>query len=66
MPGNKIGGQRAAATMKARYGESYFSNIARATVGIKRPGAGFASSREFARLAGAKGGKISRRPRKES
>lgn len=69
MPGTKTGGQRAAATNKARHGEDFY-RILGAKGGSKgaKDGAikGFAANIELARLAGAKGGKISRRTKKES
>ena len=60
MPGTKIGGLKAAKTIKELHGEDFYSRI-----GVKggRNGhtGGFASNPELARIAGAKGGRISRR-----
>jgi len=60
MAGTKAGGKAAAATNKAKYGKDFYAQIGakgrrRGTTG------GFYANRELARLAGAKGGRISRR-----
>lgn len=60
MAGTKAGGQKAAATNKARYGEDFYAKIGRVG-GKKGTTGGFAANPELAKLAGAKGGKISRR-----
>lgn len=60
MPGTKLGGQRAAATNKAKYGDNFYANIG-AKGGAKGHTGGFYANRELARTAGAKGGTISRR-----
>lgn len=60
MPGNKIGGLRAAYTNKSRHGEDYYAVIG-ALGGSRKVPKGFALDRELARSAGAKGGSISRR-----
>lgn len=62
MAGTKVGGQRAAATNKAVYGEDFYKRIG--SMGGKKPYAGlrgFAADRERARMAGQKGGRMSRR-----
>lgn len=73
MAGNKEGGQAAAATNKAKYGDSFYSNIGkqgaenyrkRQAQGIAKP-RGFAANRELARTAGAKGGHKSRKTKNE-
>lgn len=60
MAGTKEGGRKAAATNRARYGEDYYSNIGRVG-GQNGHEGGFAANRELAKIAGAKGGRISRR-----
>lgn len=60
MVGTKAGGLKAAATNRKRYGDDFFRNIGREG-GINGKTGGFASNPELARLAGAKGGKKSRR-----
>lgn len=65
MPGNKIGGKKAAATNKERYGEDYYVRMG--AKGGKAPNKspkGFAANRELARTAGAKGGRISKRTKR--
>ena len=60
MPGTVKGGRRAAATNKAKYGDNFYARIG--AKGGKATGLkGFAVNRELARVAGAKGGKKSRR-----
>ena len=60
MAGTKEGGQKAAATNKAKYGEGFYARI-----GQKggRPGhtGGFAANPTLAKLAGMKGGRMSKR-----
>lgn len=62
MSGNRNGGLKAAATNKARYGETFYQRIGRVggttSYGRKR---GFASNPELARRAGKIGGSTSRR-----
>lgn len=69
MAGTKAGGQRAALTNKARHGDDFYARIGKEG-GSKSDTGGFASSvvgadgltgRDRARIAGAKGGRISRR-----
>lgn len=69
MAGTKVGGQKAAHTNKSKYGRDFYASIG-AKGGRKGKTGGFASDkkgndgltgRERARLAGAKGGRISRR-----
>lgn len=62
MAGTKLGGTKAAATNKAKYGSAFYAMIG-AKGGKKTGMKGFALNRELARAAGAKGGKISRRGR---
>lgn len=60
MAGTKKGGQMAAATNKARYGSDFYAKIG-AKGGVKGHTGGFAANPALARIAGAKGGRISRR-----
>lgn len=60
MAGTKEGGQKAAATNKAKYGEDFYSKMGQKGGRLGRTG-GFFANRELARIAGAKGGRISRR-----
>lgn len=60
MSGTKKGGQKAAATNKARHGKDFYARIG-AKGGQNGNTGGFAANRELARIAGAKGGRISRR-----
>ena len=72
MAGTKAGGAKAAATNKAKYGKDFYAKIGAAGGKLGRNG-GFASNvvgtdgltgRERARLAGAAGGRVSRRTKK--
>lgn len=63
MAGTKAGGQAAAATNKSKYGENFYAKIG-AQGGKKGRTGGFFANRELARIAGAKGGRISRRTKK--
>ncbi len=65
MAGTKQGGQAAAATNKAKYGADFYAKIG-AVGGKKGHTGGFFANRELARLAGAKGGRISRRTKKSA
>ena len=60
MAGTKAGTKKAAATNKARYGADFYAQIGRKG-GQNGTTGGFAANPELARLAGAKGGRISRR-----
>lgn len=63
MAGTKAGGKAAARTNKMKYGEDFYGRIG--AIGGKRGHtSGFAANRELARIAGAKGGRISRRTKK--
>ena len=63
MAGTKTGGKAAAATNKAKYGADFYAKIG-AKGGKRGHTGGFFANRELARLAGAKGGRISRRSKK--
>lgn len=60
--GNEVltGGLKAAATTKAKYGPNFYVKIGRLG-GTNGHSGGFASNRELARTAGAKGGRMSKR-----
>lgn len=60
MAGTKEGGKRAAATNKRRHGEGFYAEIGRKG-GQNGHTGGFAANPALARIAGAKGGRISRR-----
>ncbi len=60
MAGTKAGGLKAAETNKRLHGEDFYRNIGRMG-GQNGHTGGFAANRELARIAGAKGGKISKR-----
>ena len=60
MSGTKAGGQKAAATNKAKYGKEFYANIGRKG-GRNGHTGGFAANPELAKIAGAKGGRISKR-----
>jgi hypothetical protein len=63
MAGTKDGGKAAAKTNKAKYGSDFYAKIG-AIGGVKGRTGGFYANRELARIAGARGGRISRRPKK--
>lgn len=60
MSGNKAGGMKAAATNRKKYGVNFYKEIG-AKGGRNGHTGGFAANKELARIAGAKGGRISRR-----
>ncbi len=60
MAGNIEGGRKAAITNKEKYGKDFYAEIGRKG-GRNGHTGGFAANRELARLAGQKGGRISRR-----
>ena len=61
MSGTKEGGRKAATTNFERHGNDFYARIG-AIGGKKGTTGGFFANRELARLAGAKGGRVSRRP----
>ena len=63
MAGTKAGGKAAAQTNKRKYGKDFYAKIGAKGGKLGRTG-GFFANRELARLAGAKGGRISRRTKK--
>lgn len=63
MAGTKAGGAKAAATNKAKHGDDFYKRIGAIGGRLGRTG-GFAANPELARIAGAKGGRISRRRKK--
>lgn len=60
MPGTKLGGLKAAATNKKRHGEDFYKKIG-AKGGHNGHTGGFAANPTLARLAGSKGGRLSKR-----
>ena len=60
MAGTKAGGLKAAATNKAKYGKEFYAMIGRKG-GQNGHTGGFAANPALAKIAGAKGGRISRR-----
>ncbi len=60
MSGTLEGGRKAAATNKAKYGKEFYANIGRKG-GRNGNTGGFAANPELAKIAGAKGGKKSKR-----
>lgn len=60
MAGTKSGGQKAAETNRKKYGTDFYRNIGRKG-GKNGHTGGFAANHELARIAGAKGGRISKR-----
>ena len=63
MAGTKEGGISARNTNRAKYGADFYARIG-AKGGKKGRTGGFYANRELARIAGAKGGKISKRTKK--
>jgi general stress protein YciG len=63
MAGTKVGGMKAAATNKAKHGSDFYAKIG-AKGGQAGHTGGFAANPELARIAGRKGGMISRRTKK--
>lgn len=60
MAGTRLGGLKAVASNKQRYGQDFYKTIGRAGGKVSR-GGGFTAGSEHAREAGRKGGKASRR-----
>jgi len=60
MAGTKTGGLKAAEKNRKRHGEDFYKRIGRKG-GLTGQTGGFAANPELARIAGAKGGRISRR-----
>jgi len=60
MAGSTIGGKRAANTNKIKYGDDFYKRIG-AMGGRRGRTGGFYGNPELARIAGTKGGRISRR-----
>jgi hypothetical protein len=63
MAGTKAGGKAAAETNKRKYGSDFYAKIGAKGGKLGRTG-GFFADRNLARIAGAKGGRISRRTKK--
>ena len=60
MAGTKAGGLKAAKTNKEKYGDDFYREMGRKG-GKNGHTGGFAANPELARIAGAKGGRISKR-----
>ena len=60
MAGTKAGGRKAASTNKTKYGKDFYAEIGRKG-GKNGHTGGFAANPELAKIAGAKGGRISKR-----
>ena len=60
MAGTIAGGKKAAATNKAKHGEDFYTRIGKKG-GMNSHTGGFYANPELARIAGRKGGRISRR-----
>lgn len=60
MAGTKAGGAKAAQTNKKKYGPDFYAKIGQKG-GRNGHTGGFAANPELAKIAGAKGGRISRR-----
>lgn len=60
MAGTKAGGLKTAQTLKQKYGDDYFSRMGKKGGQLGHTG-GFAANPALAKLAGQKGGKISKR-----
>jgi general stress protein YciG len=63
MAGTKDGGKAAAATNKKKYGSDFYAKIGAKGGRLGRTG-GFYANRDLARVAGARGGRVSRRSKK--
>lgn len=61
MAGTKAGGIKAAATNKLKYGKGFYAEIGKMGGSVTSVKKGFAANRALARVAGGKGGRISRR-----
>ncbi len=61
MAGTKAGGQKAAMTNKTRHGSDFYAKIGKKGGSVVGTRGGFAANPELARIAGAKGGRVSRR-----
>lgn len=66
MPGTKLGGKKIYQTNTKRYGDDYYSRIGAMGGRVKGVAKGFSKNRELARIAGAMGGKISKRTRSKN
>ena len=64
MSGNRQGGLKARETNKQKYGEDFYQKAGQLGGKVKVP-KGFAINIELARIAGAKGGRISKRTKKD-
>lgn len=60
MAGTRAGGKKAARTIKEKYGDDFYREMGRKG-GKNGHTGGFAANPELAKIAGAKGGRISKR-----
>ncbi|MBB1536005.1 MAG: hypothetical protein NNC33_02455 [Candidatus Nanosyncoccus sp. P13S_S20_bin.18.1] len=60
MAGTKAGGLKAAATNREKYGKEFYARIGQKGGRLGRTG-GFAANPALAKIAGAKGGRLSKR-----
>lgn len=60
MAGTKVGGLKAAQTNKGKYGKEFYARIGQKGGRLGHTG-GFAANPALARIAGAKGGRLSKR-----
>lgn len=63
MAGTKAGGKAAAQTNKTKYGSDFYAKIGAKGGRLGKTG-GFYANRELARIAGSRGGRVSRRTKK--
>jgi general stress protein YciG len=60
MAGTKLGGKKAATTNKSKYGKDFYAEIGRKG-GRNGHTGGFAANPALAKIAGARGGRVSKR-----
>jgi len=65
MAGTKLGGKAAAKTNKTKYGPDFYAKIG-SRGGKNGHTGGFFKNRDLAKIAGARGGRVSRRTKKTS
>lgn len=61
MAGTKTGGMKCVETNKNKHGKDYYKELGILGGKVRHPNKGFGSNRELARIAGKKGGEVSRR-----
>lgn len=65
MSGTKEGAEKAKQTILDKYGPDFYKNSGKIGGMVRSPKKGFGGNRELARIAGMKGGRISRRKKAE-